>query len=78
MFNPGIWWIGLTINLSGADVQISDVFVGCEPAERLEPAGEVGNGLDVGEVHPKQVVAVAAEAFRADSYQPGSYLQELK
>ncbi|WP_294287754.1 hypothetical protein [uncultured Sphingomonas sp.] len=34
----GIWWTGTTMNRSGSDV--GDVFVGCEAAERLEPAGK--------------------------------------
>ncbi len=62
--SPGIWWIGSTMNRFGFDVpHLGDLFVGCEPAGCLEPAGEVVGSHEVGGVRSQLVVALVVEAF---------------
>src|SRR5258708_24971723 len=63
VFSPGIWWIGLRVNLSGSWIQFGDGFVWFEAAKGLESPSEVVGCDEVRQVRVELFVGVIEEAF---------------
>src|SRR5258708_25237446 len=63
VFSPGIWWIGLRVNLSGSWIQFGDGFVWFEAAKGLESPSEVVGCDEVRQVRFELFVGVIEEAF---------------